>query len=141
MGVAFQDGKRLTDWKAMTSSPMKILHLYATKTATLNDGETLLIPIGNAEPDRQVMLFVTASLIQPIGKKITPKQLRQLDSAAANAPPHQPVAATPKKPIRIVAKLLEEKGAEALKAVLPKTQTEASPNHSKDLLICSLDVL
>jgi len=130
MGVAFQDGKRLLDWYAKDSSPMKIIHLRASKTAVLNDGETVLLPIGTPEPDRKVILFVTASLIQPIGKKITPGQLRQLATAAVNAPPHQPVAATPKTPIRIIAKLLEEKGAEALKAVLPAKQPEASFNPS-----------
>ena len=128
LGVAFQDGKRLTDWKAMTSSPMKILHLYATKTATLNDGESLLIPIGNAEPDRQVMLFVTAALIRPSGQKLTPGQLHQLATDATHASPRQPVAAPPKKPIRILAKLLEANGAEALKAILPMPLTDAPPN-------------
>lgn len=130
MGVAFQDGKRLKDWNTRNASPLKVIHHRASKTAVINDGETIFLRIGDAEPDRQVMLFVTASLIQPIGKKITPEQLRQLDSASANAPPHQPGAATPKKPIRIVAKLLEEKGAEALKAVLPVTQSEALPSPS-----------
>lgn len=130
IGVAFQDGKRLTDWKAMTSSPMKILHLHATKSATLNDGETLLIPIGNSEPDRQVMLFVTAALIQPSGQKLNPDQLHQMATAATNAPPHQPVAAPPKKPIRILAKLVESKEAEALKAILPTPQAHDPPNAS-----------
>lgn len=130
MGVAFQDGKRLKDWNTKNASPMKVIHHRASKTAMLNDGETLLLPIGDAEPDRKVVLFVTASLIRPIGKKISPDQLRQLATDPANAPPHQPVAGTPKKPIRIVVKLLEEKGAEALKAVLPVTQPEALPNPS-----------
>lgn len=128
MGVAFQDGKRLKDWNSKKASPLKVIHHRASKTAVINDGETMLLPIGNAEPNRQVMLFVTASLIQPIGKKITPEQLRQLDSASANAPPQHPGVATPKKPVRIVAKLLEEKGAEALKAVLPVRHPEASTN-------------
>jgi hypothetical protein len=141
MGVAFQDGKRLKDWKAMTSSSLKILHLYATKTATLNDGETLLIPIGNAEPDRQVMLFVTAALIRPTGQKLALGQLHQLASAATNAPPHQPVAATPKKPIRILAKILEATEAEALKAILPMPLTDASPNAGAPSAIAPTNTL
>jgi hypothetical protein len=130
MGVAFQEGKRLKDWNRKSESPMKVSHLRVSKNTMLNDGETWFLPIGTPEPNRKVFLFLTASLIQPIGKKINPEQLRQLDAAAANAPPHQPVSALPKTPIRIIAKLLEEKGAEALKTVLPVEQPEASFNPS-----------
>lgn len=128
MGVAFQHGKRLKDWNKKNASPMKVIHHRASKTAVINDGETIFLPIGNAEPNRQVMLFVTASLIQPIGKKITPEQLRLFDTATANGSSHPPVTANPKTPIRLGAKLLEEKGAEALKAVLPVRHPEASTN-------------
>lgn len=133
MGVAFQDGKRLLDWNAKNSSPLKITHLSTSKATMLNDGETLILPIGHPEPDRKVILFVTAQLIRPIGNENLPDQLHQWVAAVSNAPPQPPATATAKKRVRLAAKIIEEKGAEALKAVLPTLQPEASPNPSSAL--------
>ncbi len=130
MGVAFQDGKRVLDWYAKNPATLNTTHLRASQTIVLDDGNTLLLPIGHPEPDRKVFLFVTASLIGPIGDEPTPDQLHQWVSAKSNSPPQPPATATPKKRVRLAAKIIEEKGAEALKAFFPVPQPEASPSSS-----------
>ncbi len=135
MGVAFRDGKRLTSWSdALLDASVKINHLTASRTARLDDGHTMLLPVGNTEPNRQVILCVTAQLIDPSGqaKVMTPDKLRQLEAKAAQAPPRR-APATPvpgPRQVRLKVRVLERQGDSVLAPISPAPAAAPDPAPS-----------
>lgn len=130
LGVAFQEGRRLRliAWDKKTAAPIKIAHLSASKTASLPDGHTLVLSVGQPEPNRRVLLCVTANMISPAGEKVSADDLRQLAAAAAQAPPLRlPAAKEENRRVRLQARMLEENGDEALLAAFL-----AKPADEKD---------